>query len=107
MRACLWGTLVLVLLASCGGGEPAGTDIGAALTSAPVATARSNTQPIQPQRLSAQPQRAQLVLTDTALFDWAQGVYPQYFGGAFVEGNSAPYHYRYYFGQDTYLAVAN
>jgi hypothetical protein len=115
-----------MLLVSCGGGDPATVDTGAALASAPLATADNGAcltsstgnelvdgqcvkvfQGVQPQRFAAQPQRALPVLTDAALFDWAQLTFPQFFGGPFQAGVISPFDYRYYPLQNTYLAVAN
>lgn len=63
---------------------------------------------MKPQAFAAQqPQRALPVLTDTALFEWAQVVFSAFFSGPFAEGNIGPYHFRYYFDHGNYLAVAN
>jgi hypothetical protein len=120
-----WPALcVAVLLVSCGGGDPPVPDRGAALAAAPLATADSAAcltagadqalvdgqcvkvfQGIQPQRFAAQPQRALPVLTNAALFEWAQVQFPQFFGGPFQAGVIGAVDFRYYSRQDTYLAI--
>jgi hypothetical protein len=125
MQKGFWPALcAAVLLVSCGGGDPPVPDRGAAFANAPLATADSAAcltpstdqalvdgqcvkvfQGIQPQRFAAQPQRALPVLTDTALFEWAQVQFPQFFGGPFQAGVIGGVDYRYYAQQDTYLAV--
>lgn len=127
MRSRLWGMLIVAVgVVSCGGGDGPGIDPGAALTSARLAKADPAAcgsasadvalvdgecvkvfQAIGPQRSAVPAQRSVPVLTDTALFNWAQGAFPQFFGGSFREGNAGPYHYRYYFGQQAFLAVGN
>ena len=43
----------------------------------------------------------------TAVMDWAEASFPQYFPGPQSERQLAPYIYRYYAATDTYLSVAN
>lgn len=46
-------------------------------------------------------------VSPTALFEWAQRAYPQYFYGPSSDGSQTPYVYRHYQWPGTYLGVAN
>lgn len=91
-----------LLLAACGGGsiDPA----GAALVSARKASSL-RAPPIAPQR--GAPARLWLAPTAVhmeALFTWAQGAYPDFFGGPWTAGSTEGYTFRHY-GTGGYLAV--
>lgn len=126
MTKTLWAVLLSALfLASCGGGgsdTQASPGAGTALAAAPMAkvddaacSASSSEaartaggdcvkvfKPLAPQAALV-PQAASI--TPTALFNWAQSVFPQFFAGSSVNGTIGPFTYRYYYGTDTYLAV--
>jgi sugar lactone lactonase YvrE len=109
---------VLLLLASCGGGE---SEPG--LTSTPVVRAdgsacRSGSagaelvrgeclavlRVLAPQQFASVQSDVPLP-TPSQLFAWAESAYPQYFAGASDDGFLAPYTYRHYAGTQTYIGV--
>jgi len=77
----------LLLLVSCGGGEPNGQ------AASPQSAAR------------AQSPLAANVLDATTLFTWAQAHYSQYFPGGYRPGTLDGYQYRHYPLTNTYLGV--
>lgn len=122
MRRPTWAALLsLLLLASCGGGDPQPSPSamlgqaqlarldGSACQASSAAAAQVGGdclkvfQPLAPQRDQA-PQAAPTP-TVSALFAWAQGAFPQFFGGTGIDGTLYPYTYRYYRATDTFLAV--
>lgn len=82
----------LLLLVSCGGGEPA--EQAALAQPAARAPARAAQAPL-----------AAHVLDATALFTWAQAHYSQYFAGGYRPGTQDGYQYRHYPLTSTYLGV--
>lgn len=64
-------------------------------------------QGMQPQRAAVPPLRSVPVLTPDALFNWAEGVFPEFFSGFGKPGSAGPYQYRFYSQSMNYLAVAN
>ncbi len=93
-----------VLLAACGGASP--DPVGDALASAPQASAL-RAPPIAPARAApARAWHAPTAAEREALFTWAQGAYPDFFGGGqWSDGSTQGYIYRHYPGTGGYLAV--
>jgi hypothetical protein len=89
--------LSVAALSACGGGEapPAGMMAFAAAKQ-------------DPQLLQGAPLRAagSASFDATALMDWAQSAYPQFFPGTQPDVAYAPYVYRYYPDTGNYLGVA-
>jgi sugar lactone lactonase YvrE len=81
--------LVAILVAACGGGES-----GLSLKVRATRQAASLSQPDP-------------VLTPTALMDWAESEYPQYFPGHSADQTLGPYTYRFYPSTLNYLGVSS
>jgi hypothetical protein len=79
----------LLLLVSCGGGEPAVPQTAA------------------PQRAAAQAPLAANILSATALFDWAAAHYSQFFAGGYLDGTLGPYQYRHFPLTGNYVGVGD
>lgn len=125
----LWASCLAALLAAaCGGGSGTATETGLQSPQAAVVDSASCTDAssaagtfqvvdgqclrgstalnVQPQRAPQAPQ-ATATLTATALMDWAEQAYPQYFApSAQATQTSAPYVYRFYPGTRNYLGVS-
>ena len=112
-----------VFLASCGGGDPpepaslaqaslAKADLSACSAPSPDYAMVGGEclkvfKAVQPQRAAVPPQRFVPVLTSDVLFDWAQGIFPQFFSGNYSPGQIGAFQYRFYPDHGNYLAVAN
>jgi hypothetical protein len=122
-----WAAMAGVLLASCGGGEGAGSgaEFGRA-AEAPMAAVCDAASPeassvtykwiegkctavFAPMaRRAADAAQAPLtasVVTRAALMAWAERQYPQYFSGISLDGVSNGYDYRYYPATRNYIAI--
>jgi hypothetical protein len=92
---------ILLLLASCGGGESPAVD-----ASAPAAVVTGSPLRVAARQSAAQaPSVAAKVLDNNALFQWAQWHYSQYFAGGYETGTYQGFQYRYYPQTKNYLAV--
>jgi hypothetical protein len=105
MRNTGWAIAIcaLALVASCGGGGDAA--IGDSGASANTASAAPQPSPIM--LAAGEPQRSvQPLTTATALFEWAQQNFPQFFTGTGADGVAGPFSYRFYAQTSTYLALS-
>jgi uncharacterized protein (DUF1800 family) len=104
LQAMAWTTTVLATaaLAACGGGSGA-TPPPQMLA---LAGAKRDTTFLRSPLAAPMASPGSNVFDATALMDWAQGAFPQYFPSAQGDQVYAPYIFRYYPENGTYLGVA-